>query len=217
MIKELKNLLKKTSIYSYVKYRRKLNELSRWEKSDSKDKLPLPHILKQFTVRDYGRKYGCTTLIETGTYEGDMVKAMRKYFKTLFSIELDQTLHQQAQERFKNDPSIHLVQGNSGEKIKEVLKEIKSPALFWLDGHYSEGYTAKGDIETPVVLEIQHIFDHSVKGHVILVDDARCFDGTHDYPILNSFIANLKEKQKDIRVDVYNDIIRITPNVEVVL
>ena len=36
-----------------------------------------PHLLKQKTVLEYARRYNLKTLIETGTYYGEMVAAMR--------------------------------------------------------------------------------------------------------------------------------------------
>src|SRR5947209_1453118 len=36
-----------------------------------------PHLLKQRTVRDYARRYGLRVLVESGTYYGEMVAAMK--------------------------------------------------------------------------------------------------------------------------------------------
>ena len=36
-----------------------------------------PHLLKQRTVRDYAQRYGLRVLVETGTYYGEMVEAMK--------------------------------------------------------------------------------------------------------------------------------------------
>ena len=39
-----------------------------------------PHLVKQRTVAEYAERYGLRVLVETGTYHGDMVAAMRKRF-----------------------------------------------------------------------------------------------------------------------------------------
>ena len=39
-----------------------------------------PHLLKQRTVREYAEKYRLRTMVETGTYYGEMVAAMKNRF-----------------------------------------------------------------------------------------------------------------------------------------
>src|SRR5712692_3759890 len=62
---------------------------------------PLPHALKQRLVRHYGRRFGARILIETGTYMGDMVRAMMPSFDHIYSIELDPVLYQRAAKCFR--------------------------------------------------------------------------------------------------------------------
>jgi hypothetical protein len=52
--------------------------------------------------------------------------------------------------------------------------------LFWLDGHFCGGVSAHGDKGTPILEELNLILSHRVKEHVILIDDARLFNGTFD-------------------------------------
>ena len=44
------------------------------------------HLLKQRTVRDYAQRYGLRVLIETGTYYGEMVAAMKKPLCEIHSV-----------------------------------------------------------------------------------------------------------------------------------
>lgn len=213
----IKELAKTTFLYEYVKSKRQRRTLMAWEKNPGPKKGPLPHTLKQYTVKDYAHKYGCPVLVETGTFEGDMVKACLGSFKKIFSIELDEVFYRKAVKKFSSFPHVKIVQGDSGEKLAELLKEIKVPCVFWLDGHYSAGPTAKGSLETPIAMEIEHIFNHDIQDHVILIDDARCFDGTNDYPKLQEFTKELHKRKQGIRVEMYNDIIRITPDKPVLL
>lgn len=66
-----------------------------------------------------------------------------------------------------------LVHGDSSEKLKEVLSEIDKPCVFWLDAHAGakEGY-ARGEVDCPLIQELEVISEHSVKNHIITVDDA---------------------------------------------
>ena len=86
----------------------------------------------------------------------------------------------------------------------------KRPVLFWLDGHYSGGDTAKGELDTPVSVELDSILESPVKGHVILIDDARCFDATHDCPHLDILLETVRRKNT-YHIEVSADIIRLTP------
>jgi hypothetical protein len=81
--------------------------------------------------------------------------------------------------------------------------------LFWLDGHYSGGITAKGRTDTPVAEELEHILTHPVMGHVVLIDDARCFVGQDHYPTLDELKEMILNKRPDWVFDVENDIIRV--------
>jgi hypothetical protein len=78
-----------------------------------------------------------------------------------------------------------------------------------LDGHYSAGNTARGALETPVSSEIDAILKHTVRHHVILIDDARNFDGTHDYPLLDQFRRSILAARPTAKFAVADDIIRI--------
>ena len=51
--------------------------------------LRVPHLVKQRAVLEYARRFGLLTLVETGTYYGEMVAATRNYFRRIYSIESD--------------------------------------------------------------------------------------------------------------------------------
>jgi len=216
MLKKIKAIFKGTTLYDSIYRYKQRKSLLKWEASAVIRKGPLPHILKQYTIKDYASKYNCGILIETGTFEGDMIKAGLLFFQKIYSIELDQYFFLKAVNKFRNHDKVKIIQGDSGITLPEILKEVSSRAVFWLDGHYSAGATAKGELDTPIVKEIESVFNHSIKDHVILIDDARCFDGSNDYPKLDKFINELYKLKSDIRVEVYNDIIRITPDRSVI-
>ena len=173
--------------------------------------VPPPHAYKRRVVRQYAQRYGLQVLVETGTYLGDMVEAMRTKFRSVYSIELDRDLYQRAVQRFAKRKNVVIVQGDSGKVLPEVLGRLSVPALFWLDGHYSAEITARGDTDTPIVSELESIATHPIKRHVILIDDARCFDGSHDYPTLDEIERIAGEYWPDSTFDVQDDVIRIAP------
>ena len=208
-MKQLKRKLQFSSSYDFLN---KIWQNLVWLKWLAKGKpLPPPHEVKQLAIERYALRYGIKDLIETGTYRGKMIIAMRRKFDRITSIELDQTLADNARKLFVNNTHITILQGNSANILSTVIQDIKHPVLFWLDGHYSGGETANDTKETPIMEELEVIFSHPVSNHVVLIDDALCFNGTHDYPTieqLKTFISKYPVKT-DIRVD--NNIIFITP------
>lgn len=171
---------------------------------------PPPHLVKQNTIGEYQKQSGYKTLVETGTFRGDMLEAQKRRFDKLISIELSEKLHKQAQRRFRNDKHISIVQGDSGKMLPVVLKEIKEPAIFWLDGHYSSGVTAQGDLDCPIYDELNSIFNGSPFNHILLIDDARDFNGTNDYPTIEELRNFIKTKNEKYQLEVKHDIIRVT-------
>lgn len=203
MLDSVKQILKRALPDEVLKLRRDLEARRAWEKQGRPS--PPPHIIKEELIRDYAKTFNTSVLIETGTYLGDMVHAMKKSFSRIISFELDQTLAAQARERFANEHHIEIIQGDSGKLLGEHLATINEPCLFWLDGHYSGGITAKGSLETPIKNELTAILKHPVAGHVILIDDARCFTGENDYPTIDE----LKRSVADHKFSVEHDVIRI--------
>ncbi len=169
---------------------------------------PLPHTLKQRLLRHYGRRFGARILVETGTYMGDMVRAMMPSFDHIYSIELDPALYQRAAKCFRANPKVTIVGGDSAKRLPEVMAEVGSRCLVWLDSHYSGGITARGDVETPIVSELKGIFQDRKHDHIILIDDARCFVGEHDYPTIEELRTLIKSFRPEYVVEVVDDVIR---------
>lgn len=173
--------------------------------------LPVPHIAKQKTIQEYQKRYGINTLVETGTYLGDMVAAQLPHFSRILSIELSVELHKRAKIRFRKNKQVELHQGDSGKVLHKIAPKLTEPAIFWLDGHYSAGITAKGDTNCPIYGELDAIFKSDVP-HVLLIDDAQDFAGLHDYPTIEELTADIAQKAPAYKVEVKDYVIRVTRN-----
>ncbi len=195
--------------YRIKKYLQEADELRRWERQGKP--LPPPHLVKQRTVRSYGRTFDLHTLIETGTYTGAMVYAMQDDFDKIFTVELDENLFKAAQIGFSKFAHVQPVQGDSGDVLPQIMANINEPCLFWLDGHYSGDGTAKGRFDTPIVRELHCILDHPEPGHVILIDDAHCFVGENDYPTIEELRQLAIGKRPNWHFEVADNIVRIHP------
>ncbi len=186
------------------------NIIVKWEKNGKQ--LPPPHVFKQNLIKSYQKKTGIKILIETGTYMGDMVYAMKNVFDKIYSIELSKELFGKCQKRFRKNKNVILLNGDSGEMISSILKEIKKPVIFWLDSHYSGGNTVKGNKDTPIADELRSILENSFFNHIILIDDARCFNGSNDYPTINELNEIVLKYTKDYELKVNEDVICLKIN-----
>lgn len=186
-----------------------VREFVEWERTGKVT--PAPHLAKQQTLRLYTEKYCTGILVETGTYQGDMVEAMRCLFDRVYSIELSETLFEIAKERFRRVKNVFLICGDSAVELGKVIHEIDRPALFWPDGHYSGGVTARGRNSTPIYEELNHILSSSEKHHVIVIDDARLFGTDAEYPSMKELGEYVESKDPEREITVQDDMIRITP------
>ena len=173
---------------------------------------PTPHAVKQMTVRQYAAQYKADVFIETGTYLGEMVNAIKYNFNKIYSIELSSELYMKTQRKFSKYQNIQIFHGDSAKVLSEILEHLYEPCIFWLDAHYSEGITVKGDKETPILDELERIFSHPIDGHVILIDDARFFTGKNDYPSLEEVKTLIVNRYPDYVFSVKDDIIRAHKN-----
>lgn len=173
-------------------------------------KLPT-HAQKQAVIREFAQKYGIQYLVETGTCHGDMVAAMQKQFKKIISIELADQFYREVCERFKGVPNVELIHGDSATKLAEVVAKLPGRAIFWLDGHYSGGDTARGIHDTPVNEELRAIFSPGQPDHIVLIDDARCFGDSPVYPTLDQVRQLVQSLRPGWRMEVAGDSIRIFP------
>lgn len=207
----VKSLIRKTvfytSLFNLRQWVKGKQALKAWNKAGRPS--PPPHVYKLAVIKKHQANFHLRTLIETGTFLGDTIAATNKLFDHIYSIELSDELYEMAKERFKGNTKIDIRHGDSGDVIKDILDNVTQPCLFWLDGHYSEGNTAKGQLNTPIIQELTHIFNTDIKGHVILIDDARCFNGTDDYPTINYLTEFVKGFNPNLQLVVENDIIRI--------
>jgi hypothetical protein len=167
---------------------------------------------KRRVITAHAKRFGTPVLVETGTFLGDTVQAMRREFRTIYSIELSTVLYDDARARFARAPNVNLLQGDSADVLPRLAREIAEPTLFWLDGHWSEGITALGDLESPLRPELAAVLARDNRGDVILIDDARCLTGEAGYPTVDEIRAAVRAADPRRRVEVAEDIVRIVPS-----
>lgn len=209
----MKKYLRKSFLYNrwraWADKRTRAKEVADWVARGRP--APPPHSIKQDVIRFYARKFGARVFVETGTYYGDMVEALKYDFDTLYSIELSPALYEKARLRFEGQRGVDLICGDSGIVLGAVVERLTEPAIFWLDGHYSEGVTARGGRDTPILAELAHILRDDKMRHVVVIDDARCFGRDADYPSVQELTDFIREINPAISIYIEDDSIRLLP------
>ena len=170
----------------------------------------IPHLLKQKAVLEYARRYGLSTLVETGTYYGEMIAAVLHDFKRIYSIELDPELARRAQQRFAKDKHVEVIQGDSHSMVPKLLSRVNQACLWWLDAGYCGWVGEVGD-PNRLSSELYAILADSRYPHVVLMDDADGVNGQGGSPTLEELIASIRSQYPNRQVEVERNIIRITP------
>jgi len=147
------------------------------------------------------------TFVETGSHEGDGIqKALDAGYENIISIELSEFYVDRCIERFLNEDNVKIVQGDSCDVLPPTINEIDESIVFWLDGHYSCGKTAKGKYWSPIMYELDAISKHPIKNHTIMIDDMRCW--SRDNPEFRFGHLDIEEKIKSINSDYHFEYFR---------
>jgi hypothetical protein len=150
--------------------------------------------------------------VETGTFYGDTLAAVENDFDRLYSIELHPRLAQRAERRFRHNPRVTIVQGDSASRLGPVLHQVSGPAVLLFDGHYSGKLTARGDVDTPILGELDVAFREGTPDDVILIDDARLFGKNPAYPSLAELEQRVSAARPNAAVRVEDDMVQIIPS-----
>ena len=167
-----------------------------------------------------GRASGAQTFVETGTNTGRTAKWASKRFKKVVTIEGFEPLFRQVSSDPARPGNVSYVFGDSRSVLSGVVRELKAPALFWLDAHWC-GDNSYGDAaQCPILEEIESVNRHhgEEKQHVILIDDARLFmkpppppHRPEDWPDIEAVISALTSIPGGRYVFIYNDVIGAVP------
>jgi len=203
----IRSLLKQLPIYAGFKQLGHYPDYWWWKLRGEPRRIP--HIIKQRTVIQYAQAYGLTTLVETGTYYGEMITALAPRFRRIYSIELDPRFARLAQDRFRKRSHVEIIRGDSQSVVPMLLQRLNERCLWWLDaGYYGWG----GDFGNPNRLgsELHAILADRIPDHVILMDDADGVNGQAGAPTLEELIASIKSAYPNRLVEVAHNILRIT-------
>ena len=168
----------------------------------------MPNDEKRAFIRSMGKLRPASVLVETGTFQGETIEALRGDFTRLITIELFEPLYAAAREKFRGDTHVEPYLGDSAVLLPGIIRDIPQPIVFWLDGHYSGPGTAHENI-CPVLAELDAIFARNREDDIILIDDARLFGWRQGYPSKGNIRSRVATRRPGATVKISSDIIAI--------
>jgi hypothetical protein len=189
--------------------KRRLFEFSDWKSKDYT--APSPKALKDRVLFRNAIPGGIW--VETGTYLGETTKLLARWSGAVYSLEPADMLYKRAARLFASQKHVSIINAPSEEAFPTLLPSLKGPVNFWLDGHFSAGPTFQGEVDTPIMAELDSISQHKavLEPVCIMIDDIRCFSSSlpeySNYPSLDMLVD--WARQQDMEWHIEQDIMII--------
>ena len=186
ILKKLNKLLNYIYTHSFVKIIKKQIELKYWRKRNYLGNVPQfikMNVLEMYSVKN-------AKWIESGTFRGDTTHYLSKRFPHIYSIEPQVEFYKAALNRFKNQ-NVTLFNDVSENVLPKLLPTLRGNLNFWLDGHYSEGESFKGNKNCPIKDELNSIevsFDKLEKISIFIDDMSYFISSANDYPSIDYLV-----------------------------
>jgi len=135
------------------------------------------------------KKFNSNIFVETGTHIGDNILILKDYFNSLYTIEISEKYFNIAKEKISKFNNIKLYLGDSSEILTQILNEINSNPVIFLDAHWNE--------INPILNELDIIKNSKLKP-IIIIHDFFVPDGNGNSKFKWFEIA---DKKLNIRLD----------------
>jgi hypothetical protein len=157
--------------------------------------LPNPHSYTKYqAIASAQRRTGASIFLEAGTFLGITAARCAGIFEQVYTVELDAKLAQRATHYLSPLHNVNVIRGDALQIIPMLLENDRiSNVILFLDGHFSGGITACGDIPEPAVEMLPSIAPYQSKIQAIIVDDFRTFGTVEGYPRKSELIASAEK------------------------
>jgi hypothetical protein len=169
-------------------------------------------------VSQLATQFAVKNFVETGTYYGDTAIWASKNFENVLTIEYSKELYEHTRIKYQNIDNIIFLFGDSRSQLSELIASLDSPAIFWLDAHWSGGLTYGENDQCPLLEEI-NLINNSQFEHFILIDDARLFTSApqppqriDQWPDISEIVDALRSKYSDKYIVIIEDVIITVPS-----
>jgi hypothetical protein len=153
----------------------------------------LHSYMKYLTLRSLAKRTGARSFVETGTFLGVTSARCAGVFEEVVTIELDAALARRASEFLSGYPNVKVLQGDAVTLLPALFSDEKcAKTVVFLDGHFSGGITALGDVPEPAILELEILARHSHRICGIVIDDFRLFGLESGFPKKSELILAIE-------------------------
>jgi hypothetical protein len=170
-----------------------------------------PHSLTKLRcLNSLRRRTGAKVFVETGTYLGNTAYRASWLFDRVFTIELDHELARKAGEFLARRRNVRVIEGDALHALPQVFEDPSvRDAVVFLDGHYSAGDTACGELQEPAVEEIRSLGRYKDQILAIQVDDFRLF-GLPGFPSKSDLLKAIEDSfGGDFQIEIQFDQVMI--------
>ncbi len=167
-------------------------------------------------IFELAAEFSIKNFVETGTYEGHTAIWAAENFEKVFTIEFSEHFYRAAFDSCRHLENVKFIFGDSRTQLEKIVGELKEPAVFWLDAHWSGGATYGENDQCPLLEELKIIGGKS--DDFIFIDDARLFTSPPQSPHrpeqwsdIASIIETLRAERRDKYIVIIEDVIIAVP------
>lgn len=167
------------------------------------------------------RDLNVPTFVETGTFKGGTAAWASNHFKRVITIENSKMYFDEARNSYKHLQNVEFLLGDSRAVLKNVVTQVREPAIFWLDAHWCSMDSYGSNDQCPIIDEINLIRSTGIK-HYLFIDDARLFlsppplpNKTEQWPTIDQICSNIQFsclKSEAYYIVVFEDVIIAAPD-----
>lgn len=171
-----------------------------------------------FNLKELVEKFDIKVFIETGIGNGDaVIKAQELPFKRIISIEIMPLQVERMREKFKDDPRVEIILGDTLDELPKLISGINENVMFWLDAHFPgadigmgrhDDPTIKDDTRLPLERELFMIKNGRKGKDVILFDDLKIYRNQGK----DAWRGDIRPRQKFTSDKFYEEILSETHN-----
>jgi hypothetical protein len=158
-----------------------------------------PHSFSKVRqIRALAQRTNSRIFIEAGTFLGNTAMRCSRSFDSVITMELDPALFKQAKAYLSQRKNVLCLEGDALKILPSVLErnDVRD-ALVFLDGHFSGGVTAHGELAEPACEEIIVLAKHRDKINAVVVDDFRCFGRDKGWPKRSALLETIEKSFGD--------------------
>lgn len=149
-------------------------------------------------IKALANRTSSRVFLEAGTFVGNTAMRCSGDFEKVVTIELDPILHQQAKTYLSRRSNVLCLEGDALKLLPSVLEKTDiRDALVFLDGHFSGGATAHGELAEPACEEITVLAKYRDKINAVIIDDFRCFGRDEGWPKRSRLLATIENSFGD--------------------